>query len=163
MVRPVVHSEKHIVQTSIVTDTLNTVGTTNIINAVAVSDKDAVNEVVEGAIVKAVYLEYWIKSSGTSGLASGQWCLFKKIGDASNPSTTDMAALADWDNKKNILVMGMGLYNDNTADAVAVIRGWVKIPKSKQRFGLGDALTIAFFNPAVSANRCGFALYKEYT
>jgi len=157
-----VHSEKHIVQQSITSDTLNTVAITVLATAVAVADKTAVSDVEEGSSIKAIFLEQWVKSSGTTGLASGQWCLFKRTGDQSNPSTTDMAALGDWDNKRNILHMGMGLYNDNSADAVAVLRGWFKIPKGKQRMALGDRLLLAFFNPAVTANRCGFAIYKEY-
>ncbi len=162
MVRPMVHSEKHIIQESITTDTFNTVQVMFLADAVAVVDKNLVYEVEEGSSIKAIFIEMWIKSSGSTGLASGQWCLFKKGGDTTDPSTTDMAALNDWDNKKNIIAMGMGLFNDNSADGVAVIRQWIKIPKSKQRFGLGDKLRIAFFNPAVSTNRCGFALYKEY-
>lgn len=163
MVRPMVHSTKHIVQTSITTDTLGTVNTTSLVNAVAVGAKTVPAEIEEGNSVKAIFIEYWIKSSSTNGLASGQWCVFKRVGDSTDPSTTDMAALDDWDNKKNILKMGMGLYNDSGADATPIIREWIKIPKSKQRMGLGDKIRISFFNPAVSTNRCGFATYKEYS
>ncbi len=160
MVRPMVHSKKHYVQQSIAEVGAGTVVTTGI--AVAVETPTALNHVKEGSSIKAVYIERWMRGGTSSLLASGQTIVYKKMSDSSNPSASDMAALGDWDNKKNILYTTMGLFNTEADSAIAIIRQWVKIPKSKQRFGLGDSLNIASFAP-VATDFCGFQTYKEYT
>ncbi len=162
MVRPVIHSVKHYVQYSIATVTGGVVTSNNIVKSVAVDAVDQVDEVAEGSIIKAVYFELWIRSGSTTG-SSGQAIIYKKVGDATHPSATDMAALGDWDNKKNVLYTTMGLFNDQDADAQIIYKGWVKIPKGKQRFGLGDILAFAVYTPTIDAQICGFATYKEYS
>ncbi len=162
MVRPMVHSEKHYVQTSIATVTGGTVVNIAIAAAVPVSDKDAVFEVAEGSTIKAVYVELWARAGETTA-GSGQMIIYKRVGDSSDPSATDMAALGDWDNKKNIFYTTMGLFNDQDADAITLYKGWLKIPKGKQRMGLGDTLKIAVFSPTIDLHICGFYTYKEYT
>ncbi len=162
MVRPVIHSEKHYVQVSIQTAVGGTPKNNSLVVAVPVSDKDLVFEVEEGSIIKAVYIEMWIRAGSTTG-SSGQFIIYKKGSDTTDPSAADMAALGDWDNKKNILYTTMGLVNDQDADAMIAYRGWLRIPKGKQRFGLGDSLKTAYFTPTVDVQMCGFATYKEYT
>ncbi len=162
MVRPMVHSTKHIVQQSITTVTGGGVVTVNVAESVAVGAKNLVFEVEEGSSIKAVYVEMWERSSSTTP-SSGQAIFYKKIADASSATAADMAALGDWDNKKNILYTTMGLFNDQDADAVNLIRGWIKIPKGKQRMGLGDKIQMTFFASVVDTVICGFFLYKEYT
>ncbi len=130
-------------------------------SAVAVDQVDLVNEIQEGSIVKAVYIELWIRAGDTVG-ASGQIVIYKSEGDTAAPSTTEMAALGDWVNKKNIFYTTMGLFNDQDADAIVAYKGWLKIPKGKQRFGLGDKLRISTFTPTIDLHKCGFATYKEY-
>lgn len=56
--KPIIHSTKHYKQDPLFIVVSGSVTTKTIVNAVAVDNKDAVNEVEEGAIVKAVYLEY---------------------------------------------------------------------------------------------------------
>ncbi len=162
MVRPVIKSTKHYVQKSLATLTGGAVDATTLAVAVNVVDKNLVTEVEEGSIIKAIYMEFWVRSASLTA-TSGQWILYKKSSDATFASGADMAALGDWDNKKNILATGMGLFNDVDADATAIMRGWYKIPKSKQRFGLGDVLALSVFTPTVDGHICGFATYKEYT
>ncbi len=162
MVRPVVHSIKHYVQLSIATVVGGTVVTDVLVSAVAVDDVNTVDEVIEGSIVKAVYVEYWIRA-GELAAGSGQMIIYKSEGDTTSPNSTDMAALGDWSNKKNILYTTMGLFNDQDADAIAAFKGWIKIPKGKQRFGLNDKLKISTFSPTIDLHRCGFATYKEYS
>jgi len=157
-----VHSTKHYVQTSIATvlggATLNTV----LVDAVDVAAKTGLEEVEEGSSVKAVYLELWVRAGDTAA-ASGQLVVYKKVGDSSAPNATDMAALGNWDNKKNIFYTTMGLFNDQDADAIAIFKGWIKIPKSKQRMGLGDRIMWTIFTPTIDLHVCGFATYKEYS
>ncbi len=157
-----IHSIKHYVQNSIETVTGGAVLTKTIVAAEKVLAVNTTAEVIEGAIVKAVFMEQWIRSASATA-ASGQWILWKRSSDGTDPSATEMAALGDWDNKKNILATGMGLFNDADADATPVMRGWYKIPKGKQRFGLKDSLRFTVFSPTIDLHLCGFATYKEYT
>ncbi len=163
MVRPVVHSRKHYVQQSLSTITGSAKSDTAIVNAVGVTDADLVNEVTEGALVKAVYIEEWLRAQSTSpGSIIG--CLYKNPGGSVPFTTTELAAMGTAENKKNVLYFTQGLINDQDADAIPFFRGWIKIPKSKQRFGLGDRLFWTIFaQGAIDVTRCGFVTYKEYT
>ncbi len=81
-------------------------------------------------------------------------------------NAADATALHDYDNKKNILFTAQGLLTPNDGGQVPVLRGWYKIPKGKQRFGLKDKLSVAVRNnnaTAIDINFCGLAIYKEYT
>ncbi len=162
MVKPVIHSTKHIVQFSVRTNEAASVENLIIVDAVAVGNKNTPSEVEEGASIKACYVELWVRSSSTTP-SSGQHVLYKKSVGQGFPSTTNMAALHDWNNKKNILFTQMGLFNDQDADAVRVLGGWYPIPKGKQRFGLGDQLVVTGFTASIDTVLCGFAVYKEYT
>ncbi len=162
MVRPVVHSTKHYVQFSLATVLGGATLSLSIANGVDRQAVTDVDEVAEGSIIKAVYLELWVRAGDTVG-ASGQFIIYKKSSDMTNASTTEMAALGDWDNKRNILYTTMGLFNDQDADAIAVYKGWIKIPKGKQRMALGDFLIAQIFTPTIDLHICGFCTYKEYS
>ena len=162
MVRPVIHSTKHYVQQSIGTVTAGSSENTELVIAVAVSDKNLVNEVEEGATIKAVYFELWIRSAATAA-ASFVFCFMKKPSGILNPTVAELAALGDYDNKKNILYTTQGLTNDVDADALNLYKGWIRIPKGKQRMGLNDRISWHLSAIGQSINFCGFATYKEYT
>ncbi len=163
MVRPMVHSTKHYVQFPI--DQIGTGVKQGIIivDAVAVSVKNVANEVEEGSSVKAVYFELWMQNEGTLG--EFILTISKEQESGLGPSFTQMATLFTYDNKKNIFYTSQGLTsNDGVSGPVNVLRFWVKIPKGKQRFGVGDRLNLSIAN--VSSQdlvRCGFATYKEYS
>ncbi len=161
MVRPMVHSTKHYVQQSIGTSVPGTLTNTNIVSAVDVAAKDLVSEVEEGSSVKAVYIEMWLRSAATSA-ASFTFIVYKRIQNGAFADATEMAALGDYDNKKNVLFTSQGLLNDVDSTAMSVIRGWIKIPKGKQRMGLGDNITWTLSAIGQSINFCGFQIYKEY-
>ncbi len=163
MVRPMVHSTKHYVQNSIATIVAGAKLDIIIADAVAAPDKNLNFEIEEGNSVKAVYVEEWIRSSEVSP-GSFVACLYKAPGGVSVFSTALMAALNVADNKKNILWSSQGLVNDQDADALSLMRGWYKIPKSKQRFGLGDRLVLTVFaQGAIDMVICGLQTYKEYS
>jgi len=163
MVRPMVHSTKHYVQHSISPILAGAIETNILIHAVAVSNKDSPSEVEEGASIKACYLEAWLRSSEASP-GSFIACLYKQPGTGVAFTGAQMAGMNTSENKKNVLWFGQGLVNDNNADALGMLRGWYKIPKSKQRFGLGDQLVLSIFaQGAIDLVHCGFATYKEYT
>jgi len=164
LVRPMVHSNKHYVQTGISSITGGAVQNITIVQAVAVANKDAVFEVEEGSTVKAVYFEHWIKAGEASNSGSFVATVHKIPGGGSNFTFAQMAALGVAANKKNILYTTQGLMNINSGSATNIIKGWIKIPKSKQRFGLGDFLMLTISAAAtIDLDHCGFATYKEYT
>ncbi len=162
MVRPMVHSIKHYVQHSIGTTVPGTEEDTTIVNAVLVQDQNTVSEVVEGATVKAVYVELWLRSAATAA-SSFVFIICKLPSGTNDPTDAEMAALGTWNNKKNILYTSQGLVNDVDSTALSVFKGWVKIPKGKQRMGLGDKFTWHLRAVGQSINFCGFETYKEYT
>ncbi len=161
--RPVIHSTKHYVQ--ITRSSLATVSavTEDIILAVESTVANLVDEVEEGAVVKAVYFELWLQNEGND--ASTVVIVVKSpIGNV-GPTFANMNSLGTFNNKKNILFTHQGLTpNDAIQGPMNVLRGWIKIPKSKQRFGLGDRLHLVISNSGASTLQyCGFATYKEYT
>ncbi len=161
--RPVIHSVKHYVQISRSTALTGTVVNEDIIKSVEGTVANAVDEVVEGAIVKAVYFELWL-----IGSVSDQHAIVtitkQPIGVA-GPAFGNMVALGTYVNKKNVFFTHQGLAgNDGISLPIPVLRGWIKIPKSKQRFGLGDNLILSIASQGdASIFYCGFATYKEYT
>ncbi len=162
MARPVIHSIKHYVQNSLSTVVAGTVANISLLAAVAPDAVNTAGEVIEGSVVKAIYIESWLRAGSTTG-SSGQYIIWKSVGAQTNPSSTNMAALHDWTNKKNIFYTTMGLFNDQDADAIAAFKGWIKIPKGKQRMGLGDQIKISIFAPTIDLHHCGFSTYKEYS
>ncbi len=161
--RPVIHSTKHYVQMSRFTIGAAARINQDLIIAVESTTANAVDEVEEGAIVKAVYVEMWLLDSGAAG--SAVVTLTKATAGSLGPSFGEMNALGTYDEKKNVLFTFQGLTpNDGIAQPFNIMRGWFKIPKSKQRFGLGDRLVLSFGNnSAQDLFGCGFSTYKEYT
>ncbi len=159
--RPPIHSKKHYRQMSLTTVITGTRNVEDLIHAV--ETPTAVNQVVEGAVVKAIYVELWMESSSADGFQIVT--LLKDTQDNIGPTFAEMSALGDYNNKKNILFTHQGLSsNDGVGNPMLVMRGWYKIPKSKQRFGLGDKINLSISNPSSNTNTyCGFATYKEYT
>jgi len=126
----------------------------------------APSHVAEGATVKACYVEFWVSQDSSSVVGSYTVVLFKDPGNTSGMTAAQMAALHDYSNKKNILFTGQGLLTPNDGGQVPVLRGWYKIPKGKQRFGLGDTMKISLRNNNLAANDvnfCGVVVFKEYT
>jgi len=161
--RPVIHSQKHYVQQSLATVATVSRIAIDIIVAVEGTVANLVNEVIEGAVVKAVFFELWLLDSGNDG--SNTVTVTKQPMTVAGPTFAEMAALGTYVNKKNVLFTHQGLSsNDGIGNPVQVLGGWIKIPKSKQRFGLGDKLTLCISNNgANNLNFCGFTTYKEYT
>ncbi len=156
--RPVVNTEKHFDQHS-----LFAVGSGAIVNQVvltAVAVPASATQIREGAKVSAVYVEMWLSSDdAASGTAI---CTLEKLdGGKALMTTGNSGALNDYVNKKNIFHTQMGLLPSNVQYPMAVVKGWIKIPKNKQRFGLGDRLMFNIFGQSNGVAGCGFFLYKE--
>ncbi len=157
---PVV-SRKHYVQTSLTTVAAGTASAINLLVAVQPNVVNLTTEVAEGAVVKAVYLEYWVL--GTAESVGNVLVTFIKVPDGQTPTFSDMVGLYDYNNKKNVFYHTQGLTNFSSADAIPLIRQWFKIPKGKQRMGAGDQLYVVVSAQAGSTNVCGFATYKSYS
>jgi len=156
-----IHSRKHYVQISLATVAAGLIVNTVLANGVAVSAKNAPNEVEEGAIVKAIFVEMWVRSSE----ASPGTVLVSLYKSQENKAMTfvNQIALDTYDNKRNILYHTQGLTNDTDADAIPFVRQWFKIPRGKQRIALADRLSLAISSQGAIDNViCGFATYKEY-
>ncbi len=163
MVRPMVHSVKHYVQFPINQIATGVKNTNLVVNAVSRDNVNLASEIIEGASVKAIYFEMWLQNEGNLG--EFILTITKDPENGNGPTFGEMANLHAYTNKKNILYTTQGLTsNDGISGPVNVLRGWIKIPKSKQRFGLGDRINMGVSN--VSANdlvHCGFTTYKEYS
>ncbi len=159
--RPVIQSEKHYVQFSPQTVALGAITIRHLVSAVAVDQKNDTDEVVEGSIIKAVYLELWL--TGDDATASSQVFTVEKLsGNFTAMAVGEAAALGDYVNKKNIFFTSQGLLGPNTQVPIPVIRQWIKIPKSKQRFGLGDHLVFNLSAGLDGVTLCGMCVYKSY-
>ncbi len=163
--RPVIKSKKHIVQIS-----QGTVAQAAIEDIALVTAQEATSTtptaVEEGAIVKAIYIELWLGMASATVIGSYTVALFKDPGGSNPASTSEMAALHDYTNKKNILFTSQALLSPTDGGLSVIMRGFYKIPKGKQRFGLNDRMRLVVRNNTASAidiNFCGLAIYKEYT
>ncbi len=163
MVRPQVHSKKHYVQFSLFNVGINAEVPQDLVDSQAVNNVNAVNEVVEGSSVKAVYVELWGQSTGD--LTDTLVTLAKFPVNLVDFTFAQMAAMGSTANKNNVLFLHQGLAsNDGVTGPLPLMRGWYKIPKSKQRFALGDRLVLqCAAQGGNTVNFCGFATYKEYS
>ncbi len=160
--KPPITSVKHYVQKSLSTVTVGTITSFTICRAVNTASLTDDDEIHEGAVVKAVYVEMWVKAGDTAG-GSTLVTLYKKPGIGTAMTFADHTNLWDYDNKKNIFYHTQGITPRQEANPVAFVRQWFKIPKGKQRFGLNDSLILAISAQALDNIICGFATYKEYT
>ncbi len=163
MVAPI-NSVKHYVQTE--NQTVATGARLNVVladGAIAPAASTTA-DVKEGSLVKAVFIEQWVKSNATAGTDTKfQFALEKVPTGAGGLTFAEMNNLQAYDNKKNILYYSQGVIGDLTTQAIPIVRQWFLIPKGKQRFGLGDRLIFSISSTGDEINTCGFATYKEYT
>ncbi len=161
--RPPIHSVKHyrqIPRSQVATVALNT---ERLAIGVNVTAANLESEVKEGSLIKAVYVELWMLSTGNDG--SDVVVLSKNADNSAGITFAESSTLFTYTEKKNILFTHQGLSsNDGVGNPIPVMRAWYKIPKSKQRFGLGDVLNLSIANFGVNAlDYCGFAIYKEHS
>jgi len=161
--RPIIHSVKHYVQMTLTEATTLTRNTEVLVQAEESTAANLGNEVEEGALVKAVFIELWIEAESNSGFFT--IIVEKSMAGAAAPTFTQMTDLFSYPNKKNILYTTQGLTsNDGVGNPIPILRQWFKIPKGKQRFGLKDKIILSIASRgANNINYCGFATYKEYS
>ncbi len=123
------------------------------------------DEVREGAVVKAVYIECWIQNDGGTGNDNQFNVALEKIPTSGIAMThANSINLGAYVNKKNVLYASQGVQGASVdgVSGVPVLRSWIMIPKGKQRFGLGDRLVLNISSTGFSLRNCGLATYKEF-
>lgn len=139
--------------------------TLDIADAVAAPASATTVQVLEGAVIKAVWVEMWLLVNGTTGTASQMVQTLEKIpSNGINPTFTNMLNLQAYQNKKNILHTFQGVQGSfiDGNPAIAPLRAWMPIPKGKQRMGLGDRLVLTIATVGQAIQTCGMFIYKEY-
>ncbi len=159
--KAVIHSEKTYLHTPAAVITSGAGHEIDVVTAIAKGVAPAsADEVHEGDSVKAVYLEFWY-----SGVTADKTlaCAFVKLpGGAASPTFAEMANMSAYVNKKNVLEFHQGLAPTG-GNVVPMFRHWVKIPKGKQRMGLGDKLILKSVAVGTNVNICGVSTYKAYS
>ncbi len=159
--RPVIHSTKHYNQFTLSNVAASAITAVDIVDAVAVVDKNLSKEVEEGATVKAVFFEFWLQSDDAA-VSAFFFNIEKQSSTMGSMTAAQGIVLNDYANKKNILFQSQGLLPNNTGNPIPVIRQWLKIPRGKQRFGLGDRLRVNIGGIGNGVNFCATTVYKEY-
>ncbi len=156
-----IQSTKHYVQLGLTTVATVTRSNEVLAEGTQVQDIASPDDALAGSVIKAVYIELWTLGSSADGF---QVITLGKYDPTVSPTFAQMSLLNDFPSKKNILFTHEGLSaNDGVGNPVLVMRNWYKIPKGKQRFGLGDRLILSISNPSANTlTYCGFATYKEY-
>ncbi len=139
---------------------------TNILVEAIEAQSTSPEKIEEGAAVKAVYVELWLGNASSTVVGSYTCVVYKNPGGGSPANSTNLAALHDYANKKNILYTSQALVPPTDGGQVMVLKQWIKIPKGKQRFGLKDRIDLVIRNnnsTAIDVNACGLAIFKEYS
>ncbi len=152
----------HVSNTEILTGTISSIKIINVVPNTSLPVN--ANDIKEGSVIKAVYVEMWVLGEGASD-ANTQFnlALYKNPNGGSTMTYIEIINLQGYDNKNNILFTSQGVIGGvGGGQAVAVARGWFKIPKGKQRFGRGDELVLAVATTGQDMQHCGLFVYKEY-
>ncbi len=161
MVAPI-NSEKHYVQEPSFSVAASSIVVKNAVSSVQVQAKDAPNEVDQGSVVKAVWFEYWLTANDGTPSQFAVCAIIKLPSGLADPTATNLNNLNAYENKKNVLWTFEGLVPPNTQNPIPIIRQFIKIPKGKQRMGLGDKIVFALASSGSGLRACGFETYKEY-
>ncbi len=162
--RPVITARKHYVANTLLTITSAATREVFVVNAVVAPATGTSADTVEGSVIKAVFIEDWlVTDKDATDSTQFIYIILKLPSGLDAPGIGDMLNLGAYDNKKNILFMSQGALVQSGGQAIPVHRGWIKIPKGKQRFGLGDRLAVVISSIGQSIQNCGFKTYKEYS
>ncbi len=133
---------------------------TNIVSAQQNPTATAPNEVAVGTVIKAVYVEIWLLA--TSQQPCTVTIMVMKNTSGVNIDATQFQDLNGYNNKNEILEIHQGLIGDANTNPVPFFRGWIKIPKGKQRFALGDAMQLCIKAITEDVQWCGIHIFKAY-
>ncbi len=159
-----INSIKHLINRSTIAIATGVLRNDIVADAVVAPAAAANTNVIQGCMIKAAYIEMWYVGAGTTGnIAAFTLTIEKLTGGQPLMTFTNSQNLSSYLNKKNILYTTQAINSSKIdgANPVPMIRGWIKIPKGKQRFGLGDRLVVntASVGPG---EVCGMFIFKEY-
>lgn len=161
MVRPTINSQKHIVQETLTSIAVGTVGNFLIANAVNNPDSSISTDVEVGTVIKAVYIELWLLSNAAS-ITTATSAFMKLTAGTGLATNADMADLHNYSSKMNIFECHQGIVGEKDVNPVPFYRHWIKIPKGKQRIGINEKLSLAIRSITGTTDFCGLAIYKAY-
>ncbi len=123
-------------------------------------------DVRQGAVIKAVWIELWLLGNAATTVNSSFDVTLEKVPSNGIAMTFAQSQnLGAYTNKKNILYTTQGVVGSakDGNQALPLLRQWFKIPKGKQRQGLGDRIILNISALVNDLTICGMAIYKEYT
>ncbi len=164
--RAPISSRKHYVQKTEFTVASATVTSHTVVEAVSMASVVGAEDVVEGSVIKAVFVEMWLLGNDVNR-TSFILAVEKQVGNINNPTFSQMTSLDGYGNKKNILFTSQGLLaagsGSSAGNPTPILRQWIKVPKGKQRFGLLDRFKIHIATlGADDVVGCGLYVYKSY-
>lgn len=160
-----INTNKHFVPQSAISVSSGTVSNLIIADAVVAPAASNTFDVVEGAVLKAVHIEYWVTHNDVAGTTTQLTAVLEKVPTAGAAATVaELLNLQSYANKKNVLHTFQGIIGTTKdgANPTTLMSGWFLIPKGKQRFGLGDRLILSVTSVTQNFTICGIAIYKEY-
>ncbi len=121
-------------------------------------------EVEIGSIVKAIYIEMWVRGDDETGASSNASITFEKLSGSTVPMVFGSStSLNTYVNKSNVFYITQGLTSAGTANSgIPFLRGWFKIPKGFQRMAIGDRIVLNISALNHDLEICGLFVYKEY-
>ncbi len=162
MVAPI-NSIKHYVHIENASTATGAIRASEIVDAVSAPASGANKDVKEGSIIKAIFLEYWVKSEAAANTDTKfQMCYEKVPSGQVSVTFAQMNNMGAYPNKKNVLYFTQGVLGDTQTGSVPIHRTWFLIPKGKQRFGLGDRIVVSLTATGTAVQNCGFTTFKEY-
>ncbi len=154
---------KHYVSFTNAQISVGTVAQLECVQGVAQTAVTNTADVVEGSVIKAVYIELWILGQGATGIDTQiTMAIYKNPAGLTKMTASDLANAMGYANKKNIFYFTQAVFGDKFTNSVPLFKGWIRLPKGKQRFGLGDQLICSVVSTEQAIQRCGFSTYKEY-
>ncbi len=164
--RAPINSNKHYVHQTLSTIASGAITGRSVINSVVAPATASADEVRQGAIVKAVYIEIWLLGGEASG-TNTQFtvALEKRPNGAPAMTAANIVNLGAYPNKSNVLYVTNGVLGSDQGGqgSVPVLRSWFKIPKGKQRMALSDRVVCNISAVTNELILCGLFIYKEYT
>ncbi len=160
-----INTNKHYVHQTNIAVTSGAVNTNLVSEAVVAPATANAFSVEEGSVIKAVYVEMWCVGNGAAGTNSQFNYTIEKLPGATPVMTAaQQLNLGAYQNKKNVLFHTQAVIGgiNNGTNPVPMYRGWIRIPKGKQRQGLDDRIATTFQPVGADCRICGFFTYKEF-
>ncbi len=158
-----INSVKHYVHNTNTSLASNAVKSLVLVDAAVAPATGTAADVKEGAVIKAVFIEQWVRSNAATGASTQFSFLIEKVpANVASVTSAQIVNLGAYTNKKNVLYFTQGVIGDIETNSMPVFKNWILIPKGKQRFGLSDRLVATVFALGNALQTCGFSTYKEY-